>query len=412
MNAFSVLVLEFIVSRAHLRTKSNSNSRLQPVSASVPLRWSDERSPSFFSSRHSRTPSSPSSSSSSSSHAVNMKQITKPIRIPSENHFITAGKARSASRQPPSLDKLPEQYLIGQWPREPYQPQPSCMSDKATQTPGFWTEDGGEVNVHKRSASWGSADHLIEIAKLRQQLQRSLQGSRSIKEKEEVTPLNQVQPKRLSASSSNMVHSRPLICRMPSNSDCINQELESVFICEDWGREEEKALEVRDGGRAPVPPLHHGDLHAHSAEMQISCSPCYCCSPTPDSEKDYRNGSPLPQFSSSPKPNNSYTFKREPPEGCEKVKVFEDLITCRTQGFPIFSCPDRNKVNFTPSGSAFCPVKLLCSSLFPSDVAARPSPLDNQTSGQTSGPFTEATAQNGFPLPSECCSIRKCLLLS
>ncbi|ROL41458.1 Glucocorticoid-induced transcript 1 protein [Anabarilius grahami] len=411
MNAFSVLVLEFIVSRAHLRTKSNSNSRPQPVSASVPLRWSDERSPSFFSSRHSRTPSS-SSSSSTSSHAVNMKQITKPIRIPSENHFITAGKARSASRQPPSLDKLPEQYLIGQWPREPYQPQPSCMSDKATQTPGFWTEDGGEVNVHKRSASWGSADHLIEIAKLRQQLQRSLQGSRSIKEKEEVTPLNQVQPKRLSASSSNMVHSRPLICRMPSYSDCINQELESVFICEDWGREEEKALEVRDGGRAPVPPLHHGDLHAHSAEMQISCSPCYCCSPTPDSEKDYRNGSPLPQFSSSPKPNNSYTFKREPPEGCEKVKVFEDLITCRTQGFPIFSCPDRNKVNFTPSGSAFCPVKLLCSSLFPSDAAARPSPLDNQTSGQTSGPFTEATAQNGFPLPSECCSIRKCLLLS
>lgn len=31
------------------------------------------------------------------------------------------------------------------------------------QTPGFWTEDGGEVNVHKRSASWGSADHLIEV---------------------------------------------------------------------------------------------------------------------------------------------------------------------------------------------------------------------------------------------------------
>ncbi|KAL0171326.1 hypothetical protein M9458_031637, partial [Cirrhinus mrigala] len=79
-----------------------------------------------------------------------------------------------------------------------------------------------------------------------------------------------------------------------------------------------------------------------------------------------------------------------------------------TQGFPIFSCPDRNKVNFTPSGSAFCPVKLLCSSLFPSDDAARPSSLDNQTSGQTS-------VQNGFPLrpvTSERCSIRKCLLLS
>ncbi|XP_077077597.1 glucocorticoid-induced transcript 1 protein [Siphateles boraxobius] len=405
MNAFSVLVLEFIVSRAHLRTKCNSKSRLQPVSASVPLRWSDERSPSFFQDtaevlHHHSHP-----------HPHNMKQITKPIRIPSESHFVTAGKARSASRQPLSLDKLPEQYLIGQWPREPYQLQPSCMSDKATQTPGFWTEDGGEVNVHKRSASWGSADHLIEIAKLRQQLQRSLQGSCNIKEKEEVTHLNQVQPKRLSASSTNMIHSRPLICRMPSYSDCINQELESVFICEDWGREEEKALEVRDGGRAPVPPLHH----THSTETQMSCSPCFCCSPPAGTDKEYRNGSPLPQFSSSPKPNNSYMFKREPPEGCEKVKVFEDLITCRTQGFPIFSCPDRNKVNFTPSGSAFCPVKLLCSSLFPSDTAARPSPLDNHTSDQMSGPFTEATVQNSFPLrpvASERCSIRKCLLLS
>ncbi|KAG1926587.1 protein FAM117A [Pimephales promelas] len=255
-------------------------------------------------------------------------------------------------------------------------------------TPGFWTEDGGEVIVHKRSASWGSADHLIEIAKLRQQLQRSLQGSCNIKEKEEVTQLNQVQPKRLTASSTNMIHSRPLICRMPSYSDCINQELESVFVCEDWGREEEKPLEVRDGGRAPVPPLHH----THRAETQMSCSPCFCCSPPADTDKDYRNGSPLPQFSSSPKPNNSYMFKREPPEGCEKVKVFEDLI---------------NKVNFTPSGSAFCPVKLLCSSLFPSDAAALPSPLDNHTSDQTSGP------QNSFPLRcTNADSIRKCLLLS
>lgn len=35
--------------------------------------------------------------------------------------------------------------------------------------------------------------------------------------------------------------------------------------------------------------------------------------------------SPLPKFATSPKPNNSYMFKREPPEGCEKVKVFEEL---------------------------------------------------------------------------------------
>lgn len=34
----------------------------------------------------------------------------------------------------------------------------------------------------------------------------------------------------------------------------------------------------------------------------------------------------LPKFATSPKPNNSYMFKREPPEGCERVKVFEELV--------------------------------------------------------------------------------------
>ena len=39
---------------------------------------------------------------------------------------------------------------------------------------------------------------------------------------------------------------------------------------------------------------------------------------------DSGSSSPLPKFASSPKPNNSYMFKREPPEGCEKIKAFEE----------------------------------------------------------------------------------------
>ncbi|KAK2518863.1 hypothetical protein Q9233_012268 [Columba guinea] len=38
------------------------------------------------------------------------------------------------------------------------------------------------------------------------------------------------------------------------------------------------------------------------------------------------NNSPLPKYAASPKPNNSYKFKREPPEGCEKVKVFGESL--------------------------------------------------------------------------------------
>lgn len=40
---------------------------------------------------------------------------------------------------------------------------------------------------------------------------------------------------------------------------------------------------------------------------------------------DSGSSSPLPKFASSPKPNNSYMFKREPPEGCEKIKAFEEM---------------------------------------------------------------------------------------
>lgn len=34
--------------------------------------------------------------------------------------------------------------------------------------------------------------------------------------------------------------------------------------------------------------------------------------------------SPVLAFASSPRPNHSYMFKREPPEGCEKVRAFEE----------------------------------------------------------------------------------------
>ncbi len=122
---------------------------------------------------------------------------------------------------------------------------------------------------------------------------------------------------------------------------------------------------------------------------------------------DLAPSSPLPKYASSPKPNNSYMFKREPPEGCERVKVFTEetqwvlqcvLIHCficslhthyeplhRLQSWvrashrlialllllihllrsrppreiPQFLCPDRNKVNFIPkSRSAFCLVSI------------------------------------------------------
>uniref|UniRef100_A0A3P8PET9 Family with sequence similarity 117 member Aa n=1 Tax=Astatotilapia calliptera TaxID=8154 RepID=A0A3P8PET9_ASTCA len=63
---------------------------------------------------------------------------------------------------------------------------------------------------------------------------------------------------------------------------------------------------------------------------------------------------------SSPGPNKSCCFQRKPPEGCERVRVWEEISSPQKPTMALISsCPDPNKVNFTPyGGSAFCPVSL------------------------------------------------------
>ncbi|XP_077431473.1 glucocorticoid-induced transcript 1 protein isoform X4 [Vanacampus margaritifer] len=286
-------------------------------------------------------------------------------------------RSSSAIRRTSSLDAITGPYLTGQWPRDAHGPYPYCMKDKSTQTPGMWMDEGADQgSPHQRSASWGSADHLKEqIAKLRLQLQRSKQGSRQSKERDATSATPH-------AASATACPSQSLICRVPSSVEAINHELENVFIRYDW-EHGIQATDAADGRRAPFPlhrysnigetrdtdtqapssgesspsPRPHSPQHLHSPDGSPSSS-------ADDVDKEGSCGSPLPKFATSPKPNNSYMFKREPPEGCEKVKVFDEMLCGQSKGFPLFSCPDKNKVNFIPRGSAFCPVKLLCSSLF------------------------------------------------
>uniref|UniRef100_A0A3P9PB29 Glucocorticoid induced 1a n=1 Tax=Poecilia reticulata TaxID=8081 RepID=A0A3P9PB29_POERE len=177
---------------------------------------------------------------------------------------------------------------------------------------------------------------------------------------------------------SNITVPKPSISRVPSSMEGINHELEKVFIKDNGEKDELKSLEVPDGRRAPFPPQQRSSS-SRSVDTQTPSAPgrsssCSSLSPCPspacppgshdgspystedllyDRDKDSGSSSPLPKFASSPKPNNSYMFKREPPEGCEKIKAFEEMRSA-----PLFSCPDKNKVNFIPTGSAFCPVKL------------------------------------------------------
>ncbi|XP_047239839.1 glucocorticoid induced 1a [Girardinichthys multiradiatus] len=182
---------------------------------------------------------------------------------------------------------------------------------------------------------------------------------------------------------SNITVPKPSISRVPSSMEGINHELEKVFIKDNGDKEELKSLEVPDGRRAPFPPQQRSSS-SRSMDTQTPSAPgrsssCSSLSPCPspacppgshdgspystedllyDRDKDSGSSSPLPKFASSPKPNNSYMFKREPPEGCEKIKAFEEMSSRQSASAPLFSCPDKNKVNFIPTGSAFCPVKL------------------------------------------------------
>uniref|UniRef100_A0A8C6TKV7 Glucocorticoid induced 1 n=1 Tax=Neogobius melanostomus TaxID=47308 RepID=A0A8C6TKV7_9GOBI len=297
----------------------------------------------------------------------------------------------SVIRRTSSLDAITGPYLTGQWPRDPHGPYPSSMKDKATQTPGLWVDEAAveQGGPHQRSASWGSADHLKEVPDL---LLFSCQQKRPLKgfgphlsrDRNEGATFPyaflisqfSAPPQHKGATSASLP--KDLMSRVPSSVEAINHELENVFIREDWDADNchllcPQCLDVLDGRRAPFPPLR---LSAETRDTDTQAPSSGDSSPLPsspehgspcsteDTDKDSVCCSPLPKFSTSPKPNNSYMFKREPPEGCERVKVFEEFVSGNSKGFPLFSCPDKNKVNFIPRGSAFCPVKLLCSSLF------------------------------------------------
>ncbi|CAI5761942.1 Hypothetical predicted protein [Podarcis lilfordi] len=306
----------------------------------------------------------------------------------------------SIARRTPSLDLLAAPYLAGQWPRDNHGQAAPCMRDKATQTESAWAEEYLEKKKgsHKRSASWGSTDQLKEIAKLRQQLQRSKHSSRHHRDKERQSPfhgnhaaINQCQPP---VPKSVLVPVIPIAkstgSRFRNSIEGLNQEIE--IIIKETGEKEEQLIpqDIPDGHRAP-PPLVQRSSSTRSIDTQTPGgaekgsnnssrsqsvspssflaisnegseeSPCSADDLLADPrDKENGNNSPLPKYATSPKPNNSYMFKREPPEGCEKVKVFEESLPKPLHEIPAFYCPDKNKVNFIPkSGSAFCLVSIL-----------------------------------------------------
>ncbi|XP_004701596.2 protein FAM117B [Echinops telfairi] len=330
---------------------------------------------------------------------MQIENKTKPI-IRSDKTRPPSSSPSSIIRRTSSLDTLAAPYLAGHWPRDTHGQAAPCMKDKATQTESAWAEEYAEKKKgsHKRSASWGSTDQLKEIAKLRQQLQRSKHSSRHHRDKERQSPfhgnhaaINQCQAP---VPKSTLIPVIPITkstgSRFRNSVEGLNQEIE--IIIKETGEKEEQLIpqDIPDGHRAP-PPLVQRSSSTRSIDTQTpggadkgsnNSSRSQSVSPTsfltisnegseesPCSaddllvdprDKENGNNSPLPKYATSPKPNNSYMFKREPPEGCERVKVFEECSPKQLHEIPAFYCPDKNKVNFIPkSGSAFCLVSIL-----------------------------------------------------
>ncbi|NXS60054.1 F117A protein, partial [Brachypteracias leptosomus] len=301
-------------------------------------------------------------------------------------------------RRTSSLDTIVGSYLLGQWPRDAEGAAASCMNDKATQTPVSWQEleaGGAPPSAHRRSASWGSSDHRREIAKMKQQLQRTKLSGRD-KEKSFPLQADHAVLGSLRDSPAGFPSPSPVLRLSPLHRSLegLNQELEEAFVKEQGEEELLRILDVPDGHRAPAPAQRGSGEAAQALEpssgscssLSLSPSPSVPLhlaphtpvrlaaeepssggdegQPEPKEKAEEGSPSPLLGFAASPRPNHSYVFKREPPEGCEKVLAFEEASSPSPDHPFQPSCPDKNKVHFNPTGSAFCPVSLV-KPLFP-----------------------------------------------
>ncbi|XP_021784680.1 protein FAM117A isoform X3 [Papio anubis] len=319
-----------------------------------------------------------------------------------------------------SLDTILSSYLLGQWPRDADGAFTCCTNDKATQISKLKQQlQRTKLSRSGKEKERGSplpGDHAVRgalrasppsfpsgspVLRLSPCLHRSLEGLNQ--ELEEVFVKEQGEEELLRHLQAP--GGLPLLCPpayiiifvfLQPRAQKVPALMRLIVL---WGQHIDQALqilEIPDGHRAPAPPqsgscdhplllLEPGNLASSPSMSLASPQPC-----GPASHEEHRgaaeelastpndkasspghpafleDGSPSPvlAFAASPRPNHSYVFKREPPEGCEKVRVFEEATSPGPDLAFLTSCPDKNKVHFNPTGSAFCPVSLM-KPLFP-----------------------------------------------
>ncbi|KAA8585426.1 hypothetical protein FQN60_004120, partial [Etheostoma spectabile] len=359
---------------------------------------------------------------------LTQQQLYKASLLSFNSDRTSARPPKPTIRRTLSLDAIVAPYLQGQWPKEAESTAGTCVNDKATQpgfhlvmmncqssapnqppeavnvtpcgrksrvnvkksTPSSWAEETRgrkSAGKHKRSASWGSAEHLREastclslqqfinqVAKLRNQLQKR---SRHVPPSAGYELPHNPLP---AGHAAGVTQTFPLIPlnrlapRLRRSVEGLNLELEEVFVSEK-PEDLHEILDIPDGHRAPVPVQRcssgsqsepsPGPLDLDPSLLSPSQSPCPLdpslvspsnspsplnpsllspsSSPSPmgepepvDCETLCPAPSTLPSFkldppllqpcSSAPRPNKTYGFQREPPEGCERVRVCEEAF--------------------------------------------------------------------------------------
>ncbi|XP_069093903.1 protein FAM117A isoform X3 [Pleurodeles waltl] len=212
----------------------------------------------------------------------------------------------SRVRRTSSLDTILGSYLQGQWPRDPDGVEPVETNNKSTQTPLSWPEtalDGANTGAHKRSASWGNNEYHKDV---------------------------------LDVPDG---HRAPVPQRCCSDLSLLSMEFSGLVF----------PLSPSAPLRLPPSPTRAGLEGTQNVSLQSLLDP---------QDKESGWSSPVCAAASSPRPNHSYMFQREPPEGCEKVEAYEETLSPGLDPSLMLYGPDKNKVHFNPTGSAFCPINL------------------------------------------------------
>lgn len=374
-------------------------------------------SPSHLTAHHGRSPGPDSRLSpdrrSPGSPAFKVER-PKPVRISP----ATSTLRRTGSLD--TISGVGSLYVKGQWPADigglhhTQQSSGPHMVDQTTQTPVDWqseitnTKENKKKKKHRRSASFTHADkklntlNSINTGSIRQRLKNTTKDHGN-KQRQSPIPashlaLSSTAPAVLIRSAAIGIPAHKMPPRYQRNSvEGLNQEIEKLVLENISGAEEElDKRDIPDGHRAPVPDNSRtsgtrsidtqtpsGTLDDRSSGSSASPNRPHSISPaiighldqSPRPSSSYDSSGSTPRDKSdketgdrdsispdgchkistaSPKPNK---IVREPPDGCEKVKAFDENKAEKAPQIkePLLFCPIQGKGVLNPSlGSAFC----------------------------------------------------------